>query len=1017
MPELSITDFPAFFDALWRPIGSDQAYTPFPWQTELVAKLDKDRTWPRLIDLPTGSGKTTLLDLAVFMLALDGYRSPTDRWMPRRVALVVDRRVVVDQADERAAHLAERIDGTPDPAGVLGLVRTGLRRLASAHENLRPGQDHLPCLRHAVLRGGMVRDESWARSPEVPALLSSTVDQVGSRLLFRGYGISTGMRPIHAGLLGNDVLYLLDEVHLAVPFSETLDQIGRYKQLKGDGSRSDRPPRWGVVRMSATPSDASAGRASDRWPGSPLEPGSHPVLRRRLTARKPARLAEVTVPKDPAKAAAAFAGACARAALDLVATTPTIAVIVNRVDTARRVTDLLKRSEDIDVVLLTGRMRSLDRDRVLQMVGPRVANGRTRGPLDQKLVLVSTQSIEAGADFDLDAIVTECASLDALRQRFGRVDRDGQLSEKGAQVESSILIRSTDTSLEQSDPVYGSALAKTWAHLASIDGLDFGIQAFSVPADLGELTPPPAVAPILLPGHLDQWVQTSHRPPATDPDVARWLHGVQVSEELADVQVIWRADIDESLLGLALPSSLRDKVELGLTDRLSACPPASGEALGVPVRAFRRWCRGLESAPIADVDGIQLDDSNLGDERRTSSRSVVRWQGGRAEICAGDAVRPGDTVVVPATRGGVTDGNWDPGGTSSVSDLGLEAQALQRHRAVIRFGVDVPLPGVDDPAHPDAIVELLAREQRKVIADYLESITEPDVGLTAAVNQHLTKQPSSLRLRLLPCRLDGEALVHSYVITTNRAFDPSIGADGEGGTGADEDGRDAPSFTGAAHALLHPHLRGVQEIATGFATTLGLPEEVVADIGRAGYLHDAGKVDRRFQAWLTDGRSLPSDAPVAKSATPESDRVARRESRRRSGYPKGGRHELASSSMIEATPASIAGSNDPQLVQHLVASHHGFGRYRFTPYLEPSEEPLELQLDDLALTGSAGAELVRLDRGGSERFWDLVRRYGWFRLSWLEAILRLADHERSRQEEAGEADLADGADATAEEAE
>jgi CRISPR-associated endonuclease/helicase Cas3 len=64
----------------------------------------------------------------------------------------------------------------------------------------------------------------------------------------------------------------------------------------------------------------------------------------------------------------------------------------------------------------------------------------------------------------------------------------------------------------------------TW--LSSQTALDFGLERLQMPdrETLATLVAPGANAPILLPAHLDAWVQTAPIPDP-DPDISLWLHG------------------------------------------------------------------------------------------------------------------------------------------------------------------------------------------------------------------------------------------------------------------------------------------------------------------------------------------------------------------------------------------------------------------------------------------------------------------------------------------------------------
>ena len=416
MGDLTIADFPAYFRSV-------HGFEPFPWQVRLTETVLEDGRWPEVIDLPTGSGKTAAIDTAVFTLA-----ARPDHF-PRRVVFVIDRRIVVDQVCRRARMIERVISGAR--SGVLARIR----------ERFLAITDGAP-LGVAALRGGVPIDNEWTHRPDQPWVVVSTVDQFGSRLLFRGYGVSPGMRPIHAGLAGNDCLVILDEVHLSRPFADTLRSVTHL-------DRGILPRPIQVVEMSATPQNKEA--QSFTLLNGDLQASE--ILRKRVTAVKqgrlvpiPGRSAEEAVPKAVQKL--------------LKKTKPgpvrSIGIVVNRVRTARRTYAALKAANH-KAHLVTGRMRPLDRARVLKQIETAVNPDRQAADSDLTIV-VSTQAIEVGADFSFDLLITECAPIDSLRQRFGRLDRRGTHADHSGETAGAVVLGvRSEMNTKKPDPIYGVA--------------------------------------------------------------------------------------------------------------------------------------------------------------------------------------------------------------------------------------------------------------------------------------------------------------------------------------------------------------------------------------------------------------------------------------------------------------------------------------------------------------------------------------------------------------------------------
>jgi CRISPR-associated endonuclease/helicase Cas3 len=738
--------------------------SPYEWQERAAAELSKNGWWSSL-RAPTGAGKTSLIDCWLHALALAG----PDR-LGRRLVWVVDRRAVVDQVYAYADQTVAGLTATDAPPP--------LRKLADALRAIAGGS--VP--RAFLWRGGLDDESAIAmRDPLDPAAVAvvvSTVDQLGSRLLFRGYGLGIGSRALHAGLLGLDTTVVLDEAHIAEPLRRVVDAVARMQACAPGSPR----PALRLCSVSAT-HEAEGGfelSESER---------REPAIARRIAASKNARLLAKTTTKEVSRLVRELTDGPAKV----------IGVVLNTVADARAAFDQLDPRPMTDGVLLIGPVRSLERADLLAAIPDR----ERRAERDRPFIVVATQTIEVGVDLDFDGLITACAPLDALVQRFGRLDRAGRLGSTRAFVLAPPA---------KGCPVYGETAEKTWKWLASVaqqDTIDLGVEPLRATIEQHDSPPlqPSARTIRLLDLHVDALTVTD----ATDdegPDIELLLHGARRAS--ADVAVAWRK-LPAALNGAGPPSKDAAAQELELR------PIHPGETVTVSLAALRRWLAGDTVAVMSDIESI--DEEGAPDSAHIR-HEVTGWRigadGTLTQISDPRSITPNDRVLLSARSGGLDGFGWAPDSREEVVDLG--SLALRGPRVVLDGGEPDVATVAESLESGDLTASQAARALVTPIARTLPTIVSSRPTFSDRV-RHTTATLAAGRASVLE---DGRVLV---VGRGARIEDASSGR----------------------IVTLEEHQTAVEEQATRTVAALNLDPALSASVRRGARHHDEGKRDPRFQ--------------------------------------------------------------------------------------------------------------------------------------------------------------------------
>lgn len=948
-------------------------HAPFPWQARLYERFAAG-DMPDACDIPTGLGKTAVM--AIWLAALDlRDTAPAATRLPRRLIYVVDRRAVVDQATEAAEKLREALEGRGEHLERMDDVprAPALQALVCVKEVLGLGNRPLPV---STLRGQLADNRAWLEDPSLPAIAVATVDMIGSRLLFCGYNVSRGMRPVHAALLGTDALIVLDEAHLVPPFQALVEQVRR--EAEADLQRSALPARpMHLLTLSAT------GRSRDANAfglGEPEAEGES--VRQRLDAPKWLKI-------EPEVAAGKLPETLAERAWERAGDGETpahIIVFCNSNAVARDVAALLmkkladrfealadKTSRPADFVeLIVGARRVREREEVaksetFRRFAHKLTEDETEAPPVMPAFIVATSAGEVGVDLDADHMVSDLVAWERMVQRLGRVNRLGQFAEgslidvfpspadKKKDKEAEVAIADPDIEKWRAPFECG-----TW--IREDDRLDVSPGAlrrlredaeFSRAA--GNATTPAPLRPALRRADVDAWSMTTLREHPGRAEVEPWIRGWV--EDDPQTQILWRAMLP------VRDDDTPEDARRHLGDYFDAARPHVSEMLETYTWRVADLMQKRARALLKDLEKRAKEQSRPGPEDEAAAvsalpelteqsfvalvlahdRSVERvWR--LSALAASDTKRlfrdiEGRTVVLHAALGGLDDAGLLDNRKKEVPST-IDDDRWRHPRTIEQEAADT------SPWSEERLRDIGFFVRRLKRSDTQKGSWRTAYRRVVSVEQEESSEDDALEWRV------------------------------ERWLGPQADRNDGGLST--CPQTVAEHNRAVAKQSDEICRRLGLPDALRRAVVEAARVHDLGKARGNWQRFA--GNPLFVRDPRAHPALAKSDKF---------GHPamlKIGdetyRHEFGS--LVDVIDGRYLDGLDADLrdlALHLVAAHHGRAR----PVIVPVDEK------HLEETNAPVAREAAL------RFARLQMKWGPWGLAWLEALLRAADAAASRE--------------------